>query len=133
MPAAEAAAVAAAPYLSPVILAHYFQMIGTIFVMQKSGVSETEFLLNNPAFSNSKFFGSSIKITKYSTAPDAFNIRLSGSTDAVDAFKQSIPNLLAAFQKGNFNFRINRIDVHHATAKPVFHRKGKGQEKGDKQ
>jgi len=124
-PAAEAAAIAAAPYIRPEIQAHYYQMVGTIMMMAKTpGVSKTEFLLNNPAFANSKFYGASIEVTRFSTAPDAFNIRLTGTTEAVNAFNQSIPSLMSAFQNGNFNFRINRIEAEHSTERPVFHRKG---------
>lgn len=130
-PAAEAAAVAAAPYLRPEMLSQFYQIVGTIFVMTpSSGISKTEFLLNNPAFANSKFFGATIEVTRYSTAPDAFNIRFSGSTEAVNAFNQNMPSLINAFQNGNFNFRIQRIEAEHSS-KPVFHRKNEGQGNGE--
>ena len=108
-------------------------MIGTIMIMAKpSGVSRTEFLLNNPAFSTSKFYGASIEITRFSTAPGAFNIRLTGNTEAVNAFNQSIPGLMAAFHNGNFNFKINRIEAEHSIEKPMFHRKESGKDSSDK-
>jgi len=133
LPAVDAAAVAATPYIRPEVQALYHQMVGTIMIMAKpSGVSRTEFLLNNPAFSNSKFYGASIEITRYSTAPDAFNIRLTGTTEAVNAFNQSIPGLMAAFQNGNFKFQINRIEAEHSLGKPTFHRKEADRDNSDK-
>jgi len=128
------AATAATPYLRPETIPLFYQMVGTILVMTNQGVSTTEILLNNPAFAGSKFFGSSIEIIKYSTAPDSLNIRLSGSNEAVTAFNQDIPGLMAAFQTGGFRFRIGRIDAVYAADKPIFHRKegkGKGDTLGD--
>ncbi len=125
---AAAAATIAAPYLRPEVLPLFYQMVGAIFVMANQGISTTEILLNNPAFAGSKFFGASIEIIKYSSAPDSLNIRLSGSNEAVTAFSQNIPGLMAAFQTGGFRFRIGRIDAGYAADKPVFRRK---EEKGD--
>ncbi len=125
---AASAATAAASYLRPETIPLFYQMVGTIFVMTNQGISTTEILLNNPAFAGSKFFGASIEIIKYSSAPDSLNIRLSGSNEAVTAFNQNIPGLMAAFQTGGFRFRIGRIETAYAAEKPLFHRK---EEKGN--
>ena len=131
-PIATAAATQAAPYLTPTTTSLFYQMVGTMYVMVRTpGVMRTEILLNNPAFAESKFFGSTIKIEKYATAPDSFNVTLTGSNQAVVAFKENIPSLLAAFQNGNFAFRVNRIDVEYTTERPVFRRKEKGDERGE--
>jgi hypothetical protein len=122
-PEATAAASAATPYLRPEAVPLFYQMVGTILVMTNQGISTTEILLNNPAFAGSKFFGASIEIIKYSSAPDSLNIRLSGSNEAVTAFNQSIPGLMAAFQTGGFQFRIGRIEATYAIDRPAFHRK----------
>lgn len=129
---AQAAANTAMPYLNPQVLPLFYQMVGTIYMMAStSGISQTEIVLNSPSFRNSIFFGSTIVIEKYATAPDSLNIRLSGSNQAVNLFNQNIPNLMAAFQNGNFGFKVNRIDAAYATDKPVFRRKEKGDSKGD--
>lgn len=128
-PLAENAAVQATPYLNPETLPLFFQMVGTIYVMTLNGISRTEILLNNPAFSNSKFYGSTITIEKYATAPDSLNIRLTGSNEAVTAFNQNIPSLMSAFQNGNFSFRIGRIDAVYSNDRPVFRRKESGEDK----
>jgi len=123
-PLAMAAVTQSAPYLSPQIIPLFFQMVGTIYVMTAPpGISRTEIVLNSPSFANSKFFGAKISIEKYATAPDSLNIRLTGSDEAVKAFNQNIPNLYAAFQNGNFSFRIGRLSVEYSIEKPIFHRK----------
>lgn len=132
IPIAESATVAATPYISPQTVPLFYQMVGTIYVMSATpGVSKTEILLNSPAFANSKFFGSTISIEKYASAPDSLNIRLTGPNEAVRVFNQNIPNLYAAFQNGNFNFRIGRITAEYSAEKPVFRRKESGEGRGD--
>lgn len=132
-PIAVAATTQAAPYLSPSTMNVFFQMVGTIYVMtQQSGVSRTEIVLNNPSFASSRFFGSTITIEKYATAPDSFNIRLTGANQqAVVSFKENIPSLMNAFQNGNFAFRIQRIDAEYTTDRPIFRRKEKGEGRGE--
>lgn len=132
IPLAQAATTQAATYLSPQIAPLYFQMVGTIYMMTTtSGVSKTEILLNAPAFANSKFYGSTISIEKYATAPDSLNIRLTGTNEAVLTFNKNISNLYAAFQNGNFNFKIGRISAEYSVDKPVFRRKESGEGKKD--
>ncbi len=131
VPIAQAAAIQAAPYLSREILPLFFQMVGTISVMSARGISRTEVVLNSPSFSQSKFYGATITIEKYATAPDSLNIRLTGSNEAVTTFNQNIPNLMASFQNGDFNFRIGRIDVEYSVERPVFRRKEQGEGKKD--
>ena len=127
-PMAQTAATQAAPYLRPETLSLFYQMVGTIYVMtSQSGVSRTEIVLNNPNFADSKFFGATITIEKYETAPDSFNIRLTGSQAAVTSFKENIPSLMTAFQNGNFTFRVNRVEAEYSVIKPFFRRKEKGE------
>lgn len=123
-PMAQTAATQAAPYLNAQTTLLFFQMVGTIYVMTTtSGVSRTEILLNSPAFAGSKFFGATISIEKYATAPDSLNIRLTGTDEAVKTFNQNISNLYAAFQNGNFKFRIGRINAEYSIERPLFRRK----------
>ena len=136
IPMAEMATVQAAPYLNPAMVPLFFQMIGRIYVMNAPpGISRTDFVLNSPAFASSRFYGATISIEKYSTAPDSLNIRLTGSTEAVKAFQENIPNLYAAFQGGHFNFRIGRISAEYSAEKPIFKRKDRSDltdERGDR-
>lgn len=126
---AMAATQQATTYLHPSTVSLFFQMVGTMYVMSAPpGIARTEIVLNNPAYAGSRFFGSTITIEKYATAPDSFNITLTGSNEAVVAFRENIPSLMAAFQQGHFAFKVNRLDVQYE--KPVFHRKEKREEKG---
>jgi hypothetical protein len=120
--------------LHPDVSQLFEHMIGTIVQIDNKGVnkgiSTTEIILNNPAFANSVFAGSSITFTKYSTAPNSYNIRLSGSNKAVSLFNANISQLVAAFKKGGFDFQIGRIYAdYEAEEKPLFHRKKKIGEK----
>jgi len=110
------------PEISPVIE----KMVGQILVMNsKEGIMQTEILLNNPAMENSVFYGSKITLEKYSTAPNSFNIRLTGNPEAVTIFNGNIDILMESFNRGNFNFRIGRIEAAHETDRPLFRRKEK--------
>jgi hypothetical protein len=131
IPMAHAAAAAAKPYLGPEALSIYFHMVGTITAMvSPKGDSRTEFVLNAPSFADSKFYGATISIERFATAPYQLNIVLTGSSEAVNAFNQNIPNLYAAFQNGNFSFTVNRIEA--AYAKPLFRRKESAGEKEER-
>ncbi len=136
-PMAVSATTQASPYLNSATVALFYQMVGTMYVMSGGtpgstpGVNRTEIVLNNPSFANSKFYGAKITIEKYATAPDSFNIRLSGTHEAVTSFKDNVPSLLTAFQNGNFLFRVGRLDVEYTLDRPVFRRKEKGEDKGD--
>ena len=91
----------------------------------------TEIVLNSPSYSQSKFYGASIIIERYASAPDSFNIRLTGSNEAVAAFKENIPTLALAFREGHFPFQIGRIEAEYKDEKPLFRRKEKGSRKND--
>lgn len=131
-PMAMAAATQATPYINSAAISLFYQMVGTMYVMSgPQGVSRTEIVLNNPSFANSKFYGSTITIEKYETAPDSFNIRLTGSDEAVASFRENIPSLMTAFQNGNFTFRVNRLDVEYSLERPLFRRKEKGEGKDE--
>lgn len=115
----------ASTYLSSESAMLFYQMVGTIYMSMPpgSGISQTVIVLNQAAFSNSKFFGATITIEKYATAPDALNIRLTGSNSAVVAFRDNIPALMNAFQNSKVPFKVNRIDAEFAPERPLFHRK----------
>ncbi|MDE3045246.1 MAG: hypothetical protein KGJ02_01180 [Verrucomicrobiota bacterium] len=114
--AATAAVSVATPYLSPEVVPLFYQFVGSIMVMASTpGVRRTVIVLNARSFSKSKFYGSTIEIVKYATAPDAINIELSGSNEAVAAFNQNVPNLLKAFEKGNFQFKIGQLRAVYST------------------
>lgn len=97
--------------LPPQLVKLFDRMVGVMTVMTNSGIKETTITLNAPQFAKSAFFGSEITITEFSTAPLEFNIQLTGTSQAVDLFQGSAQELVAAFEAGKYNFKVNRIET----------------------
>lgn len=114
------------PYtnLHPAAMDLFDRMVGTMTVMNLSGITETVMTLDAPKFASSVFFGSQIIIQEYSSAPQAFNIQLNGTPEAVALFQGNADDLMAAFQHGNYNFRVNRLETGLLGQKPLIRRKG---------
>lgn len=129
---AQVAQTSASPFLNPQTASLFFQMVGTIVYMgeAKPGISLTEVTLNSPNFQNSIFYNSTITIEKYATAPDAFNIRLTGSPEAVNFFNNNIDSLSAAFaaayDERRVNFKVNRLETSLSSERPLIRRKKEG-------
>jgi hypothetical protein len=115
--------------IHPQVMEIFDRMVGVMTVMNMSGMTETVITLNAPQFASSIFFGSQIIIQEFSTAPQAFNIQLNGTAQAVALFQGNANDLMAAFQAGNYNFRINRLETGYLTERPLFKRKEKAGEK----
>ena len=132
---AEAAQVSASPFLNTQTAELYLQMVGTMVFMtsSKEGISLTEVQLNSPSFQNSVFFNSTITIAKYATAPDSFNVRLTGTPEAVQAFSNNVESLssafTAAYEDRRISFRIGRIETALAPNRPLIRRKKEGESK----
>ncbi|MBS0620226.1 MAG: hypothetical protein JSS61_02055 [Verrucomicrobia bacterium] len=119
--------------LHPEVMELFDRMVGVITIMSMQGVTETTFTLNAPQFASSVFFGAQIIIREYSTAPKAFNVQMKGTQQAVALFQNNTKNLMAAFEQGNYNFRIQRLDTEYLTEKPEFRRKESSGGKQDQQ
>ncbi len=111
--------------LHPQVQELFDRMVGVMTVMNMSGMTETVITLNSPQFASSVFFGTQIIIQEFSTAPQAFNIQLNGTPQAVALFQGNADDLMAAFQAGNYNFRINRLETGYLADRPLFKRKEK--------
>lgn len=124
------------PYITPEVQNLFTQMVGTIIIMTTPpGITQTQVVLNSPAFANSVFNGSVITLERYATAPDSFNIKLTGSTEAVNVFNNNLDGLATAFQKGRFKFRVGRLEASYEPTRALFRRKesagGTGSDVGD--
>ncbi|MBY0529676.1 MAG: hypothetical protein K2P51_05735 [Rhabdochlamydiaceae bacterium] len=121
------------PYatMNPQVLDIFERMAGVMTVLTTTGVTETTVTLNAPQFASSVFYGTQIIIKEYSTAPKAFNIQIHGTPQAVAAFQGNTNDLMAAFQHGNYSFRVNRLETGYLEDRPLFHRKESAS--GDKQ
>jgi hypothetical protein len=102
--------------LPPQVQQVFERMVGVITVMQQTGVTQTTINLNNPQFANSVFYGAQIMLTEFSTAPKAYNIELLGNQQSVALFNANADDLVAAFQAGNYTFKVNRIDTAYLPA-----------------
>ena len=119
--------------LSPAILEMFDKMVGTISVLQETkGERTTTVTLTSPNFSSSVFYGSEIVIEEdLHLAPGQYNIRLIGSPEAVNLFQANQINLMAAFQSGNYNFTVQRLETAiQSIDNPVFKRKESGGDQG---
>jgi hypothetical protein len=117
-------------YIHPEAQNLFAQMVGTIIIMTTQGITQTEVILNSPLFENSRFFGSTILLEQYSTAPNSFNIRLMGNPAQVTAFNNNLEGLWNAFEKGNFAFSIGRLDASYEQNRPLFRRKSSVKDQG---
>jgi len=120
-------------HMHPEIQEMFDRMVGVMSVMTTSGMTETVLTLNTPQFGSSVFFGTQIIIQEFSTAPRAFNIQLNGTPQALALFQGNAEDLMAAFQSGNYNFRVNRLETGHLTDRPLFRRKGEASGKDQQQ
>lgn len=105
------------------IEAIFEKMASQMIVMQSSGEVETTMFLDDSRFASSIFFGTKITIREFNTAPKVFNVEIASSTQGRLAIEASKNDLLAAFQNGNFNFSIHRLDTQIQNEdRPVLHR-----------
>ena len=98
------------------------QMVGTIVQIQQKGITHTEVVLTSKSFSKT-FQGATITFTKYATAPDSYNIRLTGSNEAVSLFVTYLPELEKIFNNNKFDFRVGRIYAEYSDEEQLFKRK----------
>jgi hypothetical protein len=110
-------------YLHPDVMDLFDRMVGVISVMSTGGVTETVVTLNTPKFASSVFFGSQIIIHEYTSAPLAYNIQINGTPEALSLFQGNVDDLMAAFQYGNYAFRVNRLETGLLARPPLVRRK----------
>ena len=136
---AQASLASASPFLNAQTVELYLQMVGTMMFMasSKGGISLTEVTLNSPAFKNSVLYNSTIIIEKYATAPDSFNIRLTGTPEAIQVFSNNLTSLSSAFvhayEDRRISFRVGRLETELATNRHLIRRKKEGGSKDNLQ
>lgn len=128
---------ASASYLSPQVHELFQTMIGLVMVKQVTSeggpATEMEVALNNPEYANSKFYGLTIKITEYKSAPGAYNIELVGSSDQTKILEEQKRKLISALNDNRYSlpFTVNRLDVSLKKDDKEFLFKRKESVKGD--
>ena len=113
--------------LTPEVYELFEKMVGTIMIVQDTGITTTTMTLAMP---NSIFDGATVVIDHYSSAPTAFNIQFIGSPQAVKAFDANITDLAAAFKQSEHAFEINILKPILETKKPLIKRKGSAGNQG---
>lgn len=107
--------------LNPEIVPIIEHMIGSIIQFKNKGISETHIILNNPQFVNSRFYNSKITFEKYATAPNSYNITLTGSQEAVTIFNENIEGLYKKLLTADLDFTIGQLSAEYE--RPLFRRK----------
>ncbi len=93
------------------------RMVGVMTVMTDSGITETTVNLTSEQFQASPFYGTQIIIREFSTAPKNFNIEILVPPQAVGQIQSNYNELVAAFQAGQYNFKVNRLEWRQLPAK----------------
>lgn len=125
----QTAQTAVASYLNPTTAALFHQMVGAILYLAPTtpGISRTEVVLNSQNMLNSPFYNSKILLEKYASAPDSFNVRLTGTPQAVKIFNDNMQGLMSAFtaayHENRLRFRIGRFETAIETERPLIRRK----------
>ena len=107
--------------LSPETYELFEKMVGAIIIQDDSNIRSTTITLNMP---NSIFNGSQVTLDQYQTAPNCYNLQLSGNPEAVEAFAANVADLVAAFQQGKHAFEVNILRPALIEKKPLIRRKG---------
>lgn len=119
-------------FLNPELVPIFEHMIGSLFFLEKKGMSSMTVILDNEKFASSRFYGSKITFEKYSTAPNSYNIRLTGSQEAVTIFNDNLDGLYKTLQKADLDFDVGRVYAEYDQTKPLFKRKPKiGKDEGN--
>lgn len=103
-------------------VAEIFDHIATrLTFIDEKGIQETTIELTDPHYAKSPFYGATITIREYSTAPKTFNVYLTASSVAVSLFQTHASALIEAFPYGKGKFSIHRYETHLAKTliKPI--------------
>jgi hypothetical protein len=98
-------------HLHPDVLDIFERLVGAMILLNESGIRETTIIIASSKEKPSIFDGAQIKIKEYSTAPKQFNIELSGTSKAVDLFRDNMQDLKAALDDVPYAFKVNRLET----------------------
>jgi hypothetical protein len=90
--------------LSKEVFELFEKMVGLLTIEKGNGISTTTVTINLP---NSPFNKSVLILEHYDTAPNAFNIELQGSANAVNLFNENLSDLISAFQYSKLTYEVN--------------------------
>lgn len=115
----------ATPYASlhPQVWDLFERMVGVMTIMNGSGITETTINLTGDQFKASPFFGTQITIREFTTAPKNYNIEMLIPSQVTKTVERNYNDLVAAFQAGNYNFKVNRLEWRELPAEEAKKRK----------
>ncbi|HSX11999.1 MAG TPA: hypothetical protein VLF61_00720, partial [Rhabdochlamydiaceae bacterium] len=93
------------------------RMVGVMTVMTDSGITETTINLTSEQFKASPFYGTQIIVREFSTAPKVFNIEMLVPTQVAGQIQANYNELVAAFEAGKYNFKVNRLEWRELPAR----------------
>jgi len=95
--------------LSKEVQKMYDLMVGSIMVIQETHKKEVRVTLNLPT--DSILNGTEIVVQEFATAKNQFNIELYANPQALNSLQKNLPMLQKAFAEGNYNFKVQRLEV----------------------
>ncbi len=137
--AASQSPASAATEFSQELEAIFERMASMMLVMSSAEETQTTLILDQPQFSSSPLYGTQITIREFSAAPKTFNIEIASNPNACHLLSSHAGALMAAFEAGNFSFRVHRFETHILTdqSRPAFARKepthNQDQDRGEEQ
>ena len=94
--------------LSTAVL-EWVEQIGSVMTfMDHEGLKELSMTIEQE---DSPFVGTKVVISEFNTAPKQFNINLISTAQAVELFKQYLPQLMTAFNKESYAFSVASINT----------------------
>ncbi len=109
--------------LNKEIVPIFEEIVGTIMYLEQKGISTTTIILDNPKFAASRFYGAEITFEKYSTDPTSYNIRLTGSQEAVTIFLDNLDGLYKSLKDADLDFEVGRLIAEYKEIRPLIKRK----------
>jgi len=82
-----------------------------MLVMTGERSTQTTLVLQTDAFLNSPFYGATVMIEEFSTAPKIFNVSIKGTTEAISLLQTHTASFFRLLETRNFSFAIHRIDT----------------------
>jgi hypothetical protein len=111
-----ASAPVATPRISPLepaawVAPLFEKMASHLLVVHLPDAIQTSFVLDQPQFKDSPFFGTEIRIKEFSSAPKAFNVEIISGPVAIATLHAHEQRLLSLFAQGEFPFIIHRLET----------------------
>ncbi len=109
------------PQISPIssipdeCLKIFDKLCSEMLVMDAESCITTTFVLETESFARSPFYGATVTIEEYSTAPKVFNVSITAQESAITLIETQMTGFFELLETRNFSFAIHKIDTHLST------------------